>query len=264
MTSARAASTPSASSPCRLSVPAILAGCVIIALPMFGDYYTPDLLSGSPNTTLIGNQINLYVRGGQQLAVGAALVVVLMVFSVRADGVLLYRHGTRRSGGSAVSGSASGVEPVGAAALPARSSRFSTWRGRSSRSSSRSASRSTRALALDRPGLVDALVLGRPETCSVWHDPDLRSALFQSLKLAGDRDRVTVPLGVALAIGLTRWRGRTAAAARFTALIPLVTPEIVMGVALFLVFVNLFAFIPLGTVGAGDRPRHVLARRSCS
>ncbi len=63
-----------------LSVPAILAGCVIIALPMFGDYYTPDLLSGSPNTSLIGNQIQLYILGGQQIPVGAALVVVLMLF----------------------------------------------------------------------------------------------------------------------------------------------------------------------------------------
>ena len=62
-----------------LSVPAILAGCVIIALPMFGYYYTPDLLSGSPKTTLIGNQINLYIRDGQQIPVGAALVVVLML-----------------------------------------------------------------------------------------------------------------------------------------------------------------------------------------
>jgi spermidine/putrescine transport system permease protein len=62
-----------------LSTPAILAGTVIIALPMFGDYYTPDLLSGSPNTSLIGNQINLYIKGGQQVPVGAALVVVLMV-----------------------------------------------------------------------------------------------------------------------------------------------------------------------------------------
>ncbi|HSK17112.1 MAG TPA: ABC transporter permease [Gaiellaceae bacterium] len=61
-----------------LSVPGILAGCVIVALPMFGDYYTPDLLSGSPRTTLIGNQINLYVRG-PQATVGASLVVFLMV-----------------------------------------------------------------------------------------------------------------------------------------------------------------------------------------
>jgi ABC-type spermidine/putrescine transport system permease subunit I len=62
-----------------LSLPAMLAGVVIIALPMFGDYYTPDLLSGSPKTSLIGNQINLYIRGGQQVPVGAALVCVLMV-----------------------------------------------------------------------------------------------------------------------------------------------------------------------------------------
>ncbi len=62
-----------------LSLPALLAGVVIIALPMFGDYYTPDLLSGSPSTSLIGNQINLFIRGGQQVPVGAALVCVLMV-----------------------------------------------------------------------------------------------------------------------------------------------------------------------------------------
>jgi len=62
-----------------LSVPAILAGVVIVALPMFGDYYTPDLLSGSPSTSMVGNQINLYIRGGQQQPVGAALVVVLML-----------------------------------------------------------------------------------------------------------------------------------------------------------------------------------------
>jgi putrescine transport system permease protein len=63
-----------------LSKPAILAAIVIIALPMFGDYYTPDLLSQSPSTSLIGNQIVLYIRGGQQVPVGAALVVVLMLF----------------------------------------------------------------------------------------------------------------------------------------------------------------------------------------
>ena len=47
---------------------------------MFGDYYTTDLLSQSPQTSMIGNQIFLYIRGGQQIPVGAALVVVLMLF----------------------------------------------------------------------------------------------------------------------------------------------------------------------------------------
>jgi putrescine transport system permease protein len=63
-----------------LSKPAILASIVIIALPMFGDYYTTDLLSQSPTTSMIGNQIHLYVLGGQQIPVGAGLVVCLMLF----------------------------------------------------------------------------------------------------------------------------------------------------------------------------------------
>ncbi|MGH3027504.1 MAG: ABC transporter permease, partial [Gaiellaceae bacterium] len=60
-----------------LSKAGILAGAVIIALPMFGDYYTPDLLSGSPKTNLVGNQINLFIHGPQP-TVGAALTVLLM------------------------------------------------------------------------------------------------------------------------------------------------------------------------------------------
>jgi spermidine/putrescine transport system permease protein len=63
-----------------LSKAAILASIAIIALPMFGDYYTTDMLSQSPTTSMVGNQINLYIRGGQQIPVGAALVVVLMLF----------------------------------------------------------------------------------------------------------------------------------------------------------------------------------------
>ena len=82
---------------------------------------------------------------------------------------------------------------------------------------------------------------------SVWHDPDLRAALFQSMRLAALAVVITVPLGVALAIGLTRWRGRVARPARFVSLVPLVTPEIVAGVALFLVFVFVLDFISLGT-----------------
>jgi spermidine/putrescine transport system permease protein len=82
---------------------------------------------------------------------------------------------------------------------------------------------------------------------SVWHDPDLRAALFQSMRLAALAVLITVPLGVALAIGLTRWRGRIARPARFVSLVPLVTPEIVAGVALFIAFVYVVDFIELGT-----------------
>ena len=43
---------------------------------------------------------------------------------------------------------------------------------------------------------------------SVLHDPSLRDALFQSLKLAGLTMLIATPLGVALAIGLARWSER--------------------------------------------------------
>jgi spermidine/putrescine transport system permease protein len=82
---------------------------------------------------------------------------------------------------------------------------------------------------------------------SVWHDPSLRQALFQSLKLASLAMLIAVPLGIALALALTRWRGRGSGSARFVTLFPLVTPEIVMGTALFLTFTELFRFVHLGT-----------------
>ena len=53
---------------------------VLIALPMFGDYYTPDLMSGSPKTAMIGNAINGYVQGGPDKALGAALTLLLSAF----------------------------------------------------------------------------------------------------------------------------------------------------------------------------------------
>ena len=56
-----------------LSKTGTLAGIVLIALPMFGDYYTPDLISGSPKTAILGNAINGYVQGGPgQVARGGA------------------------------------------------------------------------------------------------------------------------------------------------------------------------------------------------
>jgi putrescine transport system permease protein len=63
-----------------LSKAGILGGAVLIALPMFGDYYTPDLVSGAPNTSMIGNQIDLYFHGGPQPTLGAAITVVLAAF----------------------------------------------------------------------------------------------------------------------------------------------------------------------------------------
>jgi spermidine/putrescine transport system permease protein len=63
-----------------LARPGMLAGVVVIALPMFGDFYTPDLISGSPRTSMLGNTINAYVQGGPDKSLGAALTLLLSAF----------------------------------------------------------------------------------------------------------------------------------------------------------------------------------------
>lgn len=82
---------------------------------------------------------------------------------------------------------------------------------------------------------------------SVLHNPLLHTALIQSLKLATLTMLVATPIGVLMALGLARWRGRGAGASNFLMLLPLVTPEIVLASGLFLVFVFLFDFVPFGT-----------------
>jgi spermidine/putrescine transport system permease protein len=76
-----------------LSMPGVLAGLVLIALPMFGDYYTPDLVSGSPQTNLIGNQIDQLTRQGSQKVVGACLTLVLALLLLAL--MLYYLRSTR-------------------------------------------------------------------------------------------------------------------------------------------------------------------------
>ncbi len=73
-----------------LSKNGILAGLVIITLPMVGDYYTTDLLSGRINNTMIGNQIAFYVtqatsgggggKGAARVLSLSLLISILMVY----------------------------------------------------------------------------------------------------------------------------------------------------------------------------------------
>ena len=65
-----------------LSRPGILAGLVIVSLPMFGDYFTNTLLSGSPNTTMIGNLIDDSINTSGQQPEAAVLILILMVILI--------------------------------------------------------------------------------------------------------------------------------------------------------------------------------------
>jgi spermidine/putrescine transport system permease protein len=84
---------------------------------------------------------------------------------------------------------------------------------------------------------------------SLFKNPSLRPAIFQSFRLAIFTMLIAVPIGTLFAIGLDRWRGRPATVANFSVLMAFVVPEIVLGLALFLSIQNLLKFVPLGTIG---------------
>jgi spermidine/putrescine transport system permease protein len=64
-----------------LSKQGILAGLVIIMLPMFGDYYTPEFMGSSrAPIRMIGNEIQTRLLYGLSESEGAALTMILMAF----------------------------------------------------------------------------------------------------------------------------------------------------------------------------------------
>jgi spermidine/putrescine transport system permease protein len=86
-----------------------------------------------------------------------------------------------------------------------------------------------------------------PDKGSLFQDPDLRRAMVQTYTLSLLTMLAAVPLGVAFAIGIDRWRGRPARGANFLMLFTFVMPEIIIGVAMQLVFQHLLKFVQLGT-----------------
>ncbi len=82
---------------------------------------------------------------------------------------------------------------------------------------------------------------------SVLHDPALQHAVVQTLKLAVLTASVAVPIGLLFAIGLHRWRGVPARSTNFVMMFSFVTPELILAVALFLLFNHAFRSIGYGT-----------------
>ena len=83
---------------------------------------------------------------------------------------------------------------------------------------------------------------------SVLHDPQLHAAVIQTLRLSVYTTLIAVPIGVAFALGINRWRGITSASFNFVMILSFVIPELIFGVAMFLVFTVLFTSVGLGTL----------------
>jgi spermidine/putrescine transport system permease protein len=83
-----------------MSRPVVVASVLLTCLPMLGDYFTSDLLSGSPSTSMVGNLINNTVlTPGQTGQAGAFVLLVLIVSLVP---MLYYVRSVSRSDGTAI------------------------------------------------------------------------------------------------------------------------------------------------------------------
>ena len=257
-----------------LSRPSIMAGSALVVLPMFGDYYTNDLISASPKTSMLGNEINLFVSGRQPAA-------ARRLARARAD------DHPRRSGWPTTctrrcatpggwherhhrpeaDARPRGPEPASAPGArgcrrllrnPWGKPRFLVGDDLAVHAwalvpvaiailFSFNAGKSRSRLA----GVLDPLVVGRPDPVGLPQLRLHRRRSMHSLMLAALDMAIATPLGVLLALGLARWRGRGSGAANSLMLVPLVTPEIVMAVSLLVVFTQLalvpFSLIHLGT-----------------
>jgi ABC-type spermidine/putrescine transport system permease subunit I len=81
-----------------MSRPIVIASVLLTCLPMLGDYFTSDLLSGNPSTSMVGNLINETVlTPGQTGQAGAFVLLVLLVSLVP---MLYYVRSVSRSDGA--------------------------------------------------------------------------------------------------------------------------------------------------------------------
>ena len=265
----------------------ILTGLLITVLPMLGDYYTNQMLSGAASTSMIGNLIQGQL--GTPGLEGQGAVLSLMLLLVLLIPMIYYVIATEPGGDPMTATKA----PRRAARRPpppprpraadtaarafwrnpwrhpcsSRGSPGSTWSGRWSRSSSPCCSRSTtashRAPGRGSPGAGTSATRSTP--CCTTRT--LHAAVIQTVRLSVLTTVIAVPLGVAFALGINRWRGPVPATFNFVMILSYVIPELIFGVSMFFVFTTLFSSVHLGTAGRGPRPGHlerVAGRRSSS
>ena len=65
-----------------LSRQVVVASLLVTSVPMLGDYFTNDLLSGSPDTSMIGNLINNSVLTPGQTGQAGAFVLLILLVSI--------------------------------------------------------------------------------------------------------------------------------------------------------------------------------------
>ena len=228
-----------------LSAPGVVAGTLLTFIPAAGDYVNAEFLGGS-NSQMIGNVIqSLYLKQSDYPAAAAlsfvlmALILVVVLIYIRFAGSEALmgeeaadertaRRGARRAG-------------AGCASTPSRSS--ACW----SIALHADPDRDHLRLLLQRPGRPLQLHLGRVHP-QHWGNAfgiaELNEALLTSLKLAVLATVISTVIGTLMALALVRYEFFGRRSANFLIVIPMATPEVVIGSALLSFFLILGT--PLG------------------
>ncbi len=231
-----------------LSAPGIVAGMLLTFIPAVGDYVNAYFLGG-PNQAMIGNVIQGQYLELANYPIAAALSFVLMALIMVVVVIYLWRVGT-----GALMGDDEEVRTEGGRA------RLGAGRVRA-----RGAVGWVREHALGAYAAVAIAYMLIPIAVIVlfsfndpsgnfniswqgftldhWRNPfadqALADALVTSLKLAALSTVISTVIGTALALALVRRRFRGRRAANILVLVPMATPEVVIGAALLSMFVYL-------------------------
>jgi ABC-type spermidine/putrescine transport system permease subunit II len=229
-----------------LSAPGVVAGILLTFIPAVGDYVNAYFLGG-PNQAMIGNVIQGQYLQLSNYPIAAALAFVLVALIMALVVVYLRLGGARTLIGdeaatTTVSRATTTVTPAGRGRLRwLRQHALTIYAALAV------------AYMLIPVAVIAVFSFNDPSgnfnitwqgfTLDHWADPfaerDLTDALVTSLKLAALSTAIATAIGTLLALALVRHRFRGRRSANLLILIPMATPEVVIGAALLSMFVYL-------------------------
>jgi spermidine/putrescine transport system permease protein len=229
-----------------LSAPGIVAGVLLTFIPAVGDYVNAYFLGG-PNQAMIGNVIQGQYLQLADYPIAAALSFVLVGLIMALVVVYL-----RLGGARAMIGDEAAPAVAAGTTTSTHPGRFGAWGWLREHALNIYA-----ALAIGYMLIPIAVIVvfsfndpvgnfnitWQGFTLQHWAHPfreqDLTDAMVTSLKLASLSTLIATAIGTLLAIGLVRRRFRGRRAANLLILVPMATPEVVVGAALLSMFVYL-------------------------
>ena len=227
-----------------LSAPGVVAGILLTFIPAVGDYVNAYFLGG-PNQAMIGNVIQGQYLELSNYPVAAALSFVFMALVITVVLIYLRLAGTKALIGDEESAT---VQPSGPMSTPAGGRGVLGWLR-------------ARALNIYAGGAIAYMLIPiaviavfsfndpagnfnitwQGFTLDYWAHPlaqqDLTDAMITSIELAALSTVIATAIGTMLALALVRHRFRGRRAGNVLVLIPIATPEVVIGAALLSMFV---------------------------